>query len=44
MRGLGDVAIGEGPGAIPVVVNEEFAFLGREIVKEVDERAPRHAR
>ncbi len=39
-----DLAIGQRPRAIAVVVDEEFAGEGGEIVEEVDERAPRHAR
>ena len=36
--------IGQRPRAIAVVVDEKFAVEGCEIVEEVDERAPRHAR
>ncbi len=39
-----DLAIGQRPRAIAVVVDEEFAGEGCEIVEEVEERAPRHPR
>ena len=38
----GDFAVAIAPGAIAVVVGEEFAVGGCEIGKEIQERAPRH--
>ena len=38
------IGIGQRPRAIAIVIDEEVAVEEREIVEEVDERAPRHAR
>ena len=40
--GGGDLRVGVRPRAVAVVVNDERAVDRREIVEEVDERAPRH--